>query len=48
MAGAFLEALRRLPLQPQDPITLHQAQLTAFVRAGAPEFDGYQGPLATD
>ena len=47
MAGTFLEALRGLPLQQQDPITRCQAQLTAFVRARAPEFYGYQGPLAT-
>ena len=41
MAGAFLEALRGLPLQQEDPITRRQAQLTAIVRAKAPEFDRY-------
>ena len=48
MAGAFLEALRRLHLQQHVPITRRQAQLTAFVRARAPEFDGYQEPLTED
>ena len=48
MVGAFLEALRGLPLQQQDPATRCQVQLTAFVRAWAPEFIGYQGPLAAD
>ena len=48
IAGAFLEELCGLPLQQQDSITRRQAQLTAFVKARALEFNGYQGPPTTD
>ena len=48
LAGALLKALCGLPVKQEDPISRCQAQLTTFVRSEALEFDGYQGPLASD
>ena len=48
LVDALLEVLHRLLTQQQDPISQCQAQLTAFMRSRAPEFDGYQGLLVVN
>ena len=46
--NALLEVLRALPMQRQDPIFSRQSQLTIFVKARPPPFDGFQGPIAAN